>query len=78
MSVSEADLLLMRHIEALRLNFPFAGARTARYAQAGRPCGGLQARACTLRNKMVIAAIHRKRNTSAPHRSIRTVEASDD
>jgi putative transposase len=65
--VSEADLVLMRRIDELHLNFPFAGARMLRDMlklegfEVGRKHVG------TLMDKMGIAAIYRKRKTSAPH-----------
>jgi putative transposase len=64
---SEADLAVMRRIDELHLNYPFAGARMLRDMlnregiQIGRKHVG------TLMGKMGIAAIYRKRNTSAPH-----------
>jgi len=64
---SEADLAVMRRIDELHLNYPFAGARMLRDMlnregiQIGRKHVG------TLMDKMGIAAIYRKRNTSAPH-----------
>ena len=43
---SEADLALMRRIDELHLNSPFAGARMLRdMLKMGRLCGGPQARA---------------------------------
>jgi putative transposase len=65
--VSEADLAVMRRIDELHLNYPFAGARMLRDMlnregiRIGRKHVG------TLMDKMGIAAIYRKRNTSAPH-----------
>ena len=64
---SEPDLALMRRIDELHLVHPFAGARMLRDMlnregiQVGRKHVG------TLMDKMGIAAIYRKRNTSAPH-----------
>jgi putative transposase len=64
---SETDLAVMRRIDELHLNYPFAGARMLRDmlnregVQIGRKRVG------TLMGKMGIAAIYRKRNTSAPH-----------
>ena len=64
---SEADLAVMRRIDELHLNYPFAGARMLRDMlnregiQIGHKHVG------TLMDKMGIAAIYRKRNTSAPH-----------
>jgi putative transposase len=65
--VSDADLVLMRRIDELHLNFPFAGARMLRdmLRLAGFEVGRKHVR--TLMVRMGIAAIYRKRNTSAPH-----------
>jgi putative transposase len=65
--VSEADLTLMRRIDELHLNFPFAGARMLRdmLKLEGFAVGRKHVR--TLMDKMGIAAIYRKRSTSAPH-----------
>ena len=66
-TVSDADLVLMRRIDELHLNYPFAGARMLRDMlnlediQVGRRHIG------TLMEKMGIEAIYRKRNTSKPH-----------
>ncbi len=65
--VSNADLALMRRIDELHLNFPFAGARMLRDmlrlegTDVGRKHVG------TLMAKMGIGAIYRRRNTSAAH-----------
>jgi len=66
-AVSEADLKLMRRIDELHLNFPFAGARMLRdmLKLAGFEVGRKHVR--TLMERIGIAAIYRKRNTSAPH-----------
>jgi putative transposase len=66
-SVPEADLTLMRRIDELHLNSPFAGARMLRdmLKLEGFAVGRKHVR--TLMEKMGIAAIYRKRNTSAPH-----------
>lgn len=65
--VCEADLGLMRRIDELHLNFPFAGARMLRdmLKLEGFEVGRKHVR--TLMDKMGIAAIYRKRKTSAPH-----------
>ena len=65
--VSEADLALMRRIDELHLNFPFAGARMLRdmLKLEGFAAGRKHVR--TLMDKMGIAALYRKRNTSARH-----------
>ena len=66
-AVSEADLALMRRIDELHLNFPFAGARMLRdmLKLEGFEVGRKHVR--TLMDKMGIAALYRKRNTSAAH-----------
>jgi putative transposase len=64
---SETDLVLMRRMDELHLDYPFAGARMLRDMlrlegfQVGRE------HVATLMGKMGIAAIYRKRNTSKPH-----------
>jgi putative transposase len=65
--VSDADLATMRRIDKLHLNFPFAGARMLRdmLKLEGIAVGRKHVR--TLMERMGIAAIYRKRNTSAPH-----------
>jgi putative transposase len=65
--VSEADLTLMRRIDELHLNFPFAGARMLRdmLKLEGFAVGRKHVR--TLMDRMGIVAIYRRRNTSAPH-----------
>jgi putative transposase len=64
---SDVDLVLMRRIDELHLNFPFAGARMLRdmLKLEGVEIGRKHVR--TLMDRMGIAAIYRKRNTSAPH-----------
>ena len=64
---SEADLAVMRRIDELHLNYPFAGARMLRdmLNREGIQIG--RKHVATLMGKMGIAAIYRKRNTSAPH-----------
>jgi putative transposase len=62
-----ADLVLMRRIDELHLNFPFAGARMLRdmLKLEGFEVGRKHVH--TLMAKMGIAALYRKRNTSAPN-----------
>lgn len=64
---SEADLAVMRRIDELHLNYPFAGARMLRdmLNREGIQIG--RKHVSTLMGKTGIAAIYRKRNTSAPH-----------
>jgi putative transposase len=64
---ADADLALMRRIDELHLNYPFAGSRMLRDMlrlegiQVGRQ------HVATLMAKMGITALSRQRNTSAPH-----------
>ena len=66
-SISATDLALMRRIDELHLNFPFAGTRMLRDLlklegfKVGRKHVG------TLMDKMGIVALYRKPRTSAPH-----------
>ena len=64
--VSEADLWLMRCIDELHLNYPFAGSRMLRdlLRQQGLEVGRRHVK--TLMRKMGIEAIYRKPNTSKP------------
>jgi putative transposase len=65
--VCEADLVLMRRIDELHMNFPFAGARMLRdlLKLEGFEVGRKHVR--TLMGKMGIAAVYRKRKTSVAH-----------
>ena len=65
--VSDADLALMRRIDELHLNFPFAGARMLRDMLKLEGLAVGRKHIGTLMAKMGIGAIYRKRNTSAPH-----------
>ena len=64
--VSEQDLLLMRRLDELHLNYPFAGSRLLRdlLRQQGVNVGRLHIG--TLMKKMGIEAIYRRPNTSKP------------
>lgn len=64
--VSDGDLALMRRIDELHLDYPFAGNRMLRGLLRGE---GLQTRrphVATLMKKMGIEAIYRRPNTSKP------------
>jgi putative transposase len=63
---SAADLAIMRRIDALHMDFPFAGSRMLRdlLAVEGIKVGRLQV--STLMKKMAIKAIYRRPNTSKP------------
>jgi putative transposase len=65
--VPEADLVLMRRIDELHLNFPFAGSRMLRDMLKLEGFGIGRKHVRTLMDKMRIAAIYRKRNTSVPN-----------
>jgi len=64
--VSDADLALMRRIDELHLEYPFAGARMLRglLKQEGHEAGRLHV--STLMKKVGIEAIYRRPNTSKP------------
>ena len=64
--VSEEDLWLMRRIDELHLNYPFAGSRMLRGLlwQQGLEVGRMHIK--TLMKRMGIEAIYRKPNTSKP------------
>jgi putative transposase len=64
--VSDADLILMRRIDELHLDYPFAGSRMLRdmLSQQGLEVGRRHVR--TLMRKMCIEAIYRRPNTSKP------------
>ena len=65
--VPEADLTLMRRMDELHLNYPFAGARmlSAMLRLDGLVAG--RKHVGTLMEKMGIEALYRKPNTSKPH-----------
>ena len=62
--ISPADLVLMRRIDELHLEYPFAGARMLRdmLGRAGFAIG--RRHVATLMKRMGIAAIYRRPNTS--------------
>ena len=64
--VSAADLAIMRRIDELHLEFPFAGSRMLRdlLRQEGTKIGRLHV--ATLMKKMAIESIYRRPNTSKP------------
>lgn len=65
--MSVADLTLMRRIDELHLNFPFAGARMLRDMLKLEAFEVGRKHVCTLMDKMGIVALYRKRNTSVPN-----------
>ena len=64
--VSDADLMLMRRIDELHMNYPFAGSRMLRdmLSQQGLEVGRRHVR--TLMRRMGIETLYRKPNTSKP------------
>ena len=64
--VPDADLFLMRRIDELHLNYPFAGSRMLRamLSRQGLEVGRRHVR--TLMRRMGLEAIYRKPNTSKP------------
>jgi putative transposase len=65
-AVSEADLMMMRRIDELHMNYPFAGSRMLRdmLSQQGLEVGRRHVR--TLMRRMAIETLYRKPNTSKP------------
>jgi putative transposase len=65
-AVSAADLMLMRRIDELHLDYPFAGSRMLQglLKQEGYRAGRLHV--ATLMRKMSIEALYRRPNTSKP------------
>jgi putative transposase len=64
--VSAEDLALMRRIDELHLQFPFAGSRMLRGLLAGEGSKIGRRHVVTLMRRMGIEAIYRRRNTSKP------------
>ncbi len=64
--VSAADLALMRRIDELHLEYPFAGSRMLRDLLAGEGIAVGRLHVATLMKRMTIEAIYRRPNTSKP------------
>jgi putative transposase len=64
--VSEADLALMRRIDVLHLEYPFAGSRMLKGLLNGEGHEVGRCHVATLMRRMGIAAIYRRPNTSKP------------
>ena len=62
--VSEADLRLMRRIDELHLDLPFAGSRMLRDLLNAEGIEVGRTHVATLMRKMDITAIYRRKNTS--------------
>jgi putative transposase len=65
--VSAADLALMRRIDELHLNYPFAGARMLRDLLKREDYAVGRRRVARLMARMGIEALYRRRNTSRRH-----------
>jgi putative transposase len=65
--ISEADLVLMRRIDELHMECPFAGSRMLRDMLRLEGFKICRQHVRTLMTKMGIHALYRGRNTSAPH-----------
>jgi len=65
-ATSSGDLALMRRIDELHLDYPFAGARMLRDLLAGEGIRVGRLHVSTLMKRMGIEAIYRKPNTSKP------------
>ena len=64
--VSDADLALMRRIDELHLDYPFAGSRMLQGLLAAEGCTAGRLHVSTLMKRMGIEAIYRRPNTSKP------------
>jgi putative transposase len=64
--VSAADLLIMRRIDELHLDYPFAGSRMLRDLLRGEGVMIGRAHVITLMKQMGVEAIYRRPNTSKP------------
>ena len=65
--VSEADLALMRRIDKLYLEYPFAGARILSRMLKRARCPAGRRHVATLMKRMGVNALYRKPNTSKRH-----------
>jgi putative transposase len=64
--VSEADLAIMRHLDRLHLEFPFAGARMLRGLLSADGCQIGRRHVKTLMRRMGIEALYRRPRTTKP------------
>ena len=64
--VPEADLAIMRHLDRLHLEFPFAGSRMLRGLLAAEGCKIGRRHVKTLMRRMGIEALYRRPRTSKP------------
>jgi len=64
--ISPADLAIMRRIDELHLDYPFAGSRMLRDLLRGEDVAIARQRVATMMKRMGIAAPYRRPNTSKP------------
>ena len=64
--VSAADLAIMRRIDKLHLDYPFAGSRMLRDLLRGEDIAIGRDRVTTMMGRMGIEALYRRPNTSKP------------
>jgi putative transposase len=64
--VSAADLAMMRRIDELHLDYPFAGSRTLRDLLRGEGIAVGRERVASMMRRMGIEALYRRPNTSKP------------
>src|SRR5258708_21267208 len=64
--VPEADLAIMRHLDRLHLEFPFAGSRMLRGLLAAEGCKIGRRHVKTLMRRMGIEALYRRPRTTTP------------
>ena len=64
--VSSADLAIMRQLDELHLNYPFAGSRMLRDLLRATGVDIGREHVCTMMKRMGIEAIYRRPNTSKP------------
>jgi putative transposase len=64
--VSPADLAIMRRIDELYLDYPFAGSRMLRDLLRGKGVAIGRGRVATMMKRMAIEALYRRPNTSKP------------
>jgi putative transposase len=64
--VSEADLAIMRHLDRLHLEFPFAGSRMLKGLLAAEGCKIGRRHVKTLMQRMGIEALYRRPRTTKP------------
>ena len=64
--VPPADLMIMRRIDELHLDYPFAGSRMLRDLLRGEGVAIGRQRGRTMMKRMTIEALYRRPNTSKP------------